>query len=123
MSDGRCLISWHGVPCRYKSERDECNPKGQQMDNKTRAEKIVGFIIDFDGDLIDVVLRDFIISQLDEVVREAYTQGFYEGQKGLFQRGFAAVREKAAGIAENYFGKGVNAFADTIAERIRKMEA
>jgi len=24
MSDGRCQISWHGVPCRYNRQADGC---------------------------------------------------------------------------------------------------
>lgn len=102
------------------------------MDNKTRAEKIVGFIIDFDGDLIDVVLRDFIISQLDEVVREAVDKhrGDCDGECArAFASGFRAAREKAAGIAENFRNPsaeecvGVCNCDFMIACSIRKMEA
>lgn len=72
-------------------------PMEFKMTNQERAEKIVDQIqLDYVSDEPKVIA--LITSQLDEAVRKAYTKGFYEGQEGLFQRGFASAREKAAGI-------------------------
>jgi endo-alpha-1,4-polygalactosaminidase (GH114 family) len=67
-----------------------------------------------------------VAAQIEEAVREAIEDMpiVAAGEEELFEyrRGFAAAREKAALVAETYFGKGINAFADRIAEQIRAVE-
>lgn len=99
------------------------------MDNKTRAEKIVSRLVtercSGDGDYTR--LTDLITSQIDEAVREAVDEEYKTnqehiccrcGQRKCYAEGFAAAREKAAGIAEADKMHGFH-----IAQQIRKMEA
>lgn len=73
------------------------------MDTKTRAEKIIGLM----GISEDFYERekyiDRITSQLDESVREARESLKAEmmPKTEVYQEGFAAAKEKAAGIAES----------------------
>lgn len=113
------------------------------MDNSKRAEKIYGIIAQWNIDQMDDDALMFqITSQLDEVVREAiaeeHTKLFEcECRADDYGKGFAAAREKAAGIAEKGPGPGgilycdgdvrdpgvvVTGYQKWIAERIRAME-
>jgi hypothetical protein len=102
------------------------------MDTKTRAEKIVGMAekyINRDRTLF----TDFITSQLDEAVREARAECDHEPCDVCIDKfnaqGFAAGREKAAGIAKEFecpggskHSCGCSVTGKLIAERIRALE-
>lgn len=115
------------------------------MDTKTRAEKILLKALGHKSVAWNEFGKEqlkFITSQLDEAVREArgerdkafvgiVLRASREGKR----KGFAAAREKAAGIAENTwdyipqetwdegFEPGYELTQKTAAERIRAMKA
>lgn len=135
------------MPVNYVEERDRrvwtairfiliLNKRGF-MDTKTRAESILKTIKPL---LPDEAwhgnhlrnLREFLTSQLDEAVKEAEVVrviSLAERDVQNFEDGFAAAREKAAGIAMTHFEQ-TEYHDDTtcdcggvIAERIRAMRA
>ena len=96
------------------------------MNNRERAEKIVRIFMGYEKSS-DKSFYDQVVVVLDEAVREAWGQDdldhFRRVQKQGFREGFAAAREKAAGIAddeETDMGMGI---PNKIAERIRAMSA
>lgn len=61
----------------------------------------------------------FIVAQLREAEKEAYTKGFHEGQAGLYERGRVSMREEAAKVAEKACEDSGECIVHEIAERIR----
>lgn len=68
-------------------------------------------------------MPEMIAAEIREAVEEATGHKFVDTAPTLIQgvalKTRADAYEDAAKIAENYFGKGINAFADKIAENIR----
>lgn len=92
------------------------------MTNQERAEKIVRFVIDAKD---SKQAMDFVYSQLDEAVREAWGKDdldhFERVQKQGFREGFASARERAAGIVADEGYGSQEQWKNTI-KRIRTME-
>src|SRR5258708_9643594 len=73
--------------------------------NQERAEKIFEALNGYnprcrEGDNSNTQLIVYIASQLDEAEREVKFEATEEGLKKAFEMGFAAARDKAAGIVE-----------------------
>lgn len=73
------------------------------MDNKTRAEKIAGWVPFYPG-LDHVEFKKFITSQLDEAQREAVYKWTESYDPVGFEAGFKEAIGQAAKVAEKYDG-------------------
>lgn len=95
------------------------------MTNNKRAEKIVSY--QAANHLSWDKMQDLITSQLDEACEETFDTVSSENYENGYVKGFAAAREKAAGIAEeSRRATGLSIMGPStacafIAEKIRKM--